>query len=198
MLFIHCSRFREFLGSESIVALRSGCAGLYIDTQYRKRKEVRREAIGHKAALTIAVLNYTLLITRLILKARKHGVITRHEADYLGSMAQNSVPAASTRALVNSKGAPDFLYAALHFSTMIWQSGDADECDVRARAGYTLAQFVLSQESPGYDSSWATKLLRELYDAHAEPTRHTVGYAERRTASGLSGVLRTDLVLRLT
>ena len=124
------------------------------------------------------------MITRLILKAKKHGAITHHEADYLSSMAQNSVPAVSTRELVSSKGAPDFLYAALHFSTMIWQSGDAAECDVRARAGYELAQFVLSQESPGYDSFWATKLLRELYDAHAEPTRHTVGCAARRTAAG--------------
>jgi hypothetical protein len=124
------------------------------------------------------------MINRLILEAKKRGVITQHEADYLRSMVQNSVPAESTRALISSKGAPDFLYAALHFSTMVWWSGDAADCDVRARAGYALAQFVLSQESPGYDSFWATKLLRELYDAHAEPTRHTVGYAARRTASG--------------
>jgi hypothetical protein len=119
------------------------------------------------------------MITRLILKAKKHGAITQDEADYLRSMAQNSVPADSTRALVSSKGAPDFLYAALHFSTMIWRSGDAAECDARARAGYALSQFVLSQESPGYDSFWATKLLRELYDAHAE-----LGYRTRRIASG--------------
>jgi hypothetical protein len=124
------------------------------------------------------------MITRLILKAKKHRVITQHEADYLISMAQNSRPAASTRALVSSKGAPDFLYAALYFSTMIWQSGEAAESDAKARAGYMLAQFVLSQESPGYDSSWATKLLRELCDAHAESTQDTVAYVAWRSALG--------------
>ena len=134
--------------------------------------------------MTIVVLKYTLMITGLIRKANRRGAITQHKADYLFSMAQNSFPAASTMALVSNKGAPDFLYAALYFSTMIWQSGDAAESDLRARAGYTLARFVLSQESPGYDSFWATKLLRELYDAHAEPTRHPDGYAARRIASG--------------
>lgn len=134
--------------------------------------------------MSIAVLNYTLLISRLIQKARRHGKITQHEADYLRSMAQHSLPAESTRALVTENGAPDFQYAALYFSTMIWQSGDADEDDEKARAGYRLARFVLSQESPGHDSFWATKLLREFYDAHAGTPQHEVGDALRRIATG--------------
>ncbi len=123
--------------------------------------------------MTIVVLKYTLMMTDLIRKAKKRGAITQHEADYLISMAQNSFPAASTTAPVCDKGEPDFLYAALNFSTMIWQSGDAAENDVKARAGYKLAQFVLSQESPGHDSYWAAKLLREFYDAHEELTQDT-------------------------
>ena len=134
--------------------------------------------------MTILVLNYTLSITRLIRKAKKKGAIAQHEADYLISMAQNSLPAASTKALVNGKGAPDFLYAALYFSTMIWQLGDAADSDIKARSGYMLAQFVLSQESPGHDSYWSAKLLREFYDAHAETTPKTVGDVALRSASG--------------
>jgi len=61
------------------------------------------------------------------------------------------------------------VFSALYFSTLIWQSGDATQSYVKADAGYKLAQFVLTQESPGCDSFWATKLLHELYDAHAEP-----------------------------
>ncbi len=134
--------------------------------------------------MTMVVLDYTLLITRLIRKARKKGAITKCEADYLISMAQNSLPAASTNALVSSKGAPDFLYASLFFSTMVWQAGDAADNDAYARAGFMLAQFVLSQESPGYDSYWAAKLLREFYDAHAESTRHTDSDVASLSASG--------------
>jgi len=183
-VLIICSRYRELLGSENIVALSALRTALYIDTEHRKRKEVRRNTLGHTAELTIAVLNYTLLITRLILKARRNGVISQHEADYLRSMAQNSPTAESTRELVGNKGAPDFLYAALYFSTMIWQSGDAADNDTEARAGYMLAQFVLSQESPGHEPFWATKLLREFYDDHAGSTQPAVGYEERRIASG--------------
>ena len=134
--------------------------------------------------MTIVVLDFTLMITRLIRKARNSGAIAQHEADYLTSMARNSNPAASTTALVSSKGAPDFLYAALHFSTLIWQSGDVADSDVKARAGYMLAQFVLSQESPEHDSYWAAKLLREFYDAHSKSTQHTVGGVTRRAAFG--------------
>jgi len=126
--------------------------------------------------MTIVVLNYTLTITQLIRKARNRCAITQHEADYLISTAQHSLPAELTRALVSTEGAPDFLYAALYFSTMIWQSGDAAESDAKARAGYTLARFVLSQESPGHDPYWAAKLLREFYDAHQESTSDSFGY----------------------
>jgi len=97
-------------------------------------------------------------------------------------MAQNSIPASSTRGLVGEKGAPDFQYAALHFSTMIWQAGDAAEDDEMARAGYMLSQFALSQESPGHDIFWASKLLRELYDAHAESRPAPVEDLVRRVA----------------
>ncbi len=126
--------------------------------------------------MTIVVLNYTLTITNLIRKAKKCGAITRQEADYLISTAQHSLPAELTRALVSTKGAPDFLYAALYFSTMIWHSGEAAECNLKARAGYMLARYVLSQESLGHDSYWAAKLLREFYDAHEESTQDTGAY----------------------
>ncbi len=126
--------------------------------------------------MTIVVLKYTLMITSSIRKAKKHGAITQHEADYIYAMAKNSYPASSTTALINEKGAPDFLYAALYFATMIWQLGDAAGRDAEARAGYKLAQFVLSQESPAHDSYWAAKLLREFYNAHKESTQGTVAY----------------------
>ena len=122
------------------------------------------------------------MLNRLIQKASRCGVISVAEADYLRAMAQNSIPASSTRGLVGDKGAPDFQYAALHFSTMIWQAGDAAEDDAKARAGYMLAQFVLSQESPGHDIFWATKLLRDFYDTHAEATSDAAAYVARRTA----------------
>ncbi len=104
----------------------------------------------------------------MIRKAARHGAISQYDADYLGAMAESSMPASSTMALIVQKGAPDFLYAALYFSTMIWQLGEAAGCDGDARAGYKLAQFALSQESPAHDSYWAAKLLREFYDAHDE------------------------------
>ena len=127
--------------------------------------------------MTIAVLDFTLLIKRLIRKARRYRVITQQEADYLGSMAEGGPPAESTRDLLCRKGAPDFPYAALHFSTFIWQAAEAAEDDAQARAGFMLAQFVLSEESPERDSFWATKLLRELYDAHAESAQPLVEFA---------------------
>ncbi len=126
--------------------------------------------------MKIVVLKYTLLITSSIRKAKKHGDITQREADYLYAMAKNSVPASSTTALVSQKGAPDFLYAALHFSTMIWQSGEAAGHEAEARAGYKLAQFVLSIESPLHDSYWAARLLRDFYDAHEESTQDSISH----------------------
>jgi len=134
--------------------------------------------------VTIVVLDYTLLITRLIRKARKRNAITSYEADHLNLMVRESFPGDATRILVSNKGAPDFTYAALYFSTLVWQMGDASECDAEARAGYELAQFILSQESPGQDSYWAAKLLRELYDSHTKETQHPLECAIQRAASG--------------
>jgi hypothetical protein len=62
-------------------------------------------------------------------------------------------------------GAPDFLYAALHFSILIWQSGEATGRDEEASAGYKFANFALSYESPDHDPLWAAKLLRDFYEA---------------------------------
>jgi len=118
--------------------------------------------------VTIVVLDYTLLMTRMIRKANRCGAITPREADYLREAAQNGISAESTRAFVSGNSAPDFPYAALYFSTLVWQQGEASERDFEARAGYELAQFVLWQEYPGHESYWSTKLLRELYIAHAE------------------------------
>lgn len=125
--------------------------------------------------MTIVVLHFTVMITSQIRKARKCGAITQREADFLIQMAKESFPAASTRALVDNKGAPDFLYAALYFSTMVWQSFDVSDSDFEAGAGYKLASFVLSRNSPDHDSYWAAKLLREFYDAHAVSTQEKVG-----------------------
>jgi len=125
--------------------------------------------------VTIAVLDYTLSIVRLIRKAKRSGTITSCEADRLTVMARESFPGESTRALVSKKGAPDFTYAALYFSTLVWQMGEACECDTEARAGYALAQFVLSQESYWGDTYLAAKLLRELYDAHSSEAQQPVG-----------------------
>ncbi len=121
--------------------------------------------------MTIVVLKYTLMIANTIRKARQQRAITQSEADYLVAMSKNSLPASATNVLVGEKGAPDFLYAALHFSTMIWQSSEAAGRDMEASAGYKLATFVLSQESPDHDPLWAAKLLRDFIDAHAEQTR---------------------------
>ena len=83
-------------------------------------------------------------------------------------MVAESVPASSTEALIYAKGAPDFLYAALFFSTLIWQSGEVAGRDVDAQAGYKLAKFALHNETPEHDPYWAANLLRGLYDAHQE------------------------------
>jgi len=124
--------------------------------------------------MTIVILEYTLMISAAIRKAKRQLAITQNEADYLAAMAKNSLAAEATTALVNAKGAPDFLYAGLHFSTMIWQSGEARGCDLEASAGYKLAQFLLSQESPLHDSLWSAKLLREFYEAHQESAQEAV------------------------
>ena len=123
--------------------------------------------------MSIGVLKYNWKISATIRKARRQRAISQHEADYLKAMAKASDSALSTMALIGAKGVPDFLYAALYFSTLIWQSGG---CDAEAKAGYKLATFVLSQESPAHESYWAAKLLRELYDAHADSTLGAVAF----------------------
>ncbi len=124
--------------------------------------------------MTISVLKYICKITSTIRDARKLGAISQHEADYLHRMVENSSPAASTSTLVIEKGVPDFLYAALYFSTLIWMSGEAAERDADAQAGYKLAHFALRKELPAHDPYWAAKLLQELYDAHGESMQYAV------------------------
>ncbi len=120
--------------------------------------------------MSIGILKYNWKISATIRKARRQRAICQHEADYLKAMVTASDSASSTVALIGAKRIPDFLYAALYFSTLIWQSNEAAGRDADAIAGYKLATFVLSQESPAHESYWAAKLLRELYDAHAEST----------------------------
>ncbi len=121
--------------------------------------------------MQIGQLKYNWKITSTIRKAERQGALSRQEAGYLKAMATTSGAASSTAALMNAKGSPDFLYAALYFSTLLWQSGEADGCDVKAKSGYKLARFVLTQESPAHEPFWAAKMLRELYDAHEEKSR---------------------------
>lgn len=125
--------------------------------------------------MTISILNYTRKISSTIRDARKHGAISQGQADYLHRMVENSTHASSTSALVIKKGVPDFLYAALYFSTLIWHSGDAGERDCEAQAGYKLALFALRKESPAHDPYWAAKLLQDLYDAHGESMQFASG-----------------------
>ena len=118
--------------------------------------------------MSIGLLKYNWKISGTIRTARRQGAISWQESDYLKSKVSASSAASSAAALINAKGAPDFLYSALYFSTLLWQSGEANGEITEAKAGYKLAQFVLSQESPIHEPYWATKLLRELYEAHAE------------------------------
>ncbi len=124
--------------------------------------------------MTISVLKYTWKIASTIRDAKRQGAISQREADYLHKMVENSSPASSTSTLVIEKGVPDFLYAALYFSTLIWMSGEAAERDADAQAGYKLALFALRNELPAHDPYWAAKLLRELYDAHEESMQYAV------------------------
>ncbi len=116
--------------------------------------------------MTISILKYTRKISSTIRDARRQGAISQDQADYLHRMVENSSHASSTSTLVVKKGVPDFLYAALYFSTLIWHSSEAAERDCEAQAGYKLALFALRRETPAHDPYWAAKLLRELYDAH--------------------------------
>lgn len=125
--------------------------------------------------MTIVVLHFRSMISAMIRKARKQGAITQKEASCLIHMAQDGLPIASTTAFMNEKGSPDFLYSALFFSTMIWRMGEVADNEAEGRAGYKLAQFVLSQKAPEHDPYWSAKLLREFYDAHENSTQGMVG-----------------------
>lgn len=118
--------------------------------------------------MTLGILQYNWKIDSTIRRAEKQGAISTSEHDYLCAMVEESVPASSTAALINANGMPDYLYAALFFSTLIWQSGELDGRDDEAQAGHKLATFVLHEESPAHDPYWAASLLRGLYDAHQE------------------------------
>ena len=118
--------------------------------------------------MSLGILQFDLQIGRTIRQAKKRGVISQIEYDYLSAMAEESVPASSTAALINARGVPDYLYAVLFFSTLIWHSAEAAGCDDEAQAGYKLAMFVLHEESPEHDPYWAATLLRGLVDAHQE------------------------------
>ncbi len=121
--------------------------------------------------MSIGLLKYSWKISGAIRTAKRQGAISSQESDYLKSKITSSSAASSTAALISAQGAPDFLYAALYFSTLLWQSGEANGEIAEAKAGYKLAQYVLSQESPAHESCWAAKLLRELYDAHEEKSQ---------------------------
>ena len=120
--------------------------------------------------MAVPILRYTLMIKTSIRSALRNGAISTLEAERLQAMAKSSDATTSTVALINDKGAPDFLYAALYFSTHLWQWGESAGRDIDAEAGYKLAQFLLSQEAPTHDRRWAAKLLCELYDAHKDAT----------------------------
>ena len=126
--------------------------------------------------MAIGVLQYGWRLNSTIRQAQKQGVISQHDVDYLCAMAEESVPASSTAALINAKGVPDFLYAALFFSTMIWHSGDVAGRDADAQAGHKLANFVLRNEPSEYDPYWAAKLLHDLYDAHEEARQRSIAF----------------------
>ncbi len=127
--------------------------------------------------MTISVLKYTWEITSTIRDAGSQGAISQCETNYLLNMAENSSPASLTSTLVIEKGVPDFLYAALYFSTLIWVSGEAAGRGADAQAGYKLALFALQKEAPAHDPCWAAKLLKELYDAHEESMQCAVNSA---------------------
>lgn len=127
--------------------------------------------------MAVPILKYTVMIKTSIRSAQRNGAISTREAEFLQSMAKSSDATTSTVALINDNSAPDFLYAALYFSTHIWQSGEAADRDSDACAGYRFAQFLLSQEAPTHDRRWAARLLCELYDAHKDATPDPILFA---------------------
>ena len=131
---------------------------------YRIGSQKQVVLILRESNMSIGLLKYSWKISGAIRTARRQGAISGQESDYLKSKVSASDAASSTAALISARGTPDFLYAALYFSTLLWQSGEAAQCDANAKAGFKLAQFILSQESPAHESYWAAKLLRELYE----------------------------------
>jgi len=118
--------------------------------------------------MTINILRYTREITCAIRDAEKQSDISQIEAANLHRMVESSSSAKSTMAIITAKGTPDFLYAALYFSTRVWALSESAHRDDDAQAGYKLAQFLVRKESSTNDPYWTAKLLRELYDAHVE------------------------------
>ena len=131
--------------------------------------------------MTVVASTFRSQITTSIRAAQLHGEITQREGDCLVSMAKNSFPAASTTALINDGGAPDYLYAKLYFATMVWQSGDAADRKTQAMAGQKLSRFILTEEMPDHDRCWASKLLRDFYDAHAAASEVTIAHVAWQT-----------------
>ena len=127
--------------------------------------------------MAVPILKYTVMIKASIRSALRNGAISTREAEYLQTMAKSSDATTSTVALINDKGTPDFLYAALYFSTYLWQWGESTGRDINAAAGFKLSQFLLSQEAPTHDRRWAARLLCELYDAHKEATPDPIPFA---------------------
>ncbi len=127
--------------------------------------------------MAVPILKYTLMIKTSIRSALRNGAISTLEAECLQAMAKSSDATTSTVALINDKGAPDFLYAALFFATRLWHWGESTGRDIDAEAGYKLAQFLLSQEAPTHDRRWAAKLLCELFDAHKDATPDPIPFA---------------------
>lgn len=132
--------------------------------------------------MTVVISTFRTEITKSIRAAQLHGEITQREGDCLVSMAGNSFPAAATTALIHDGGAPDYLYAQLFFATLVWQSGDATDRKTQAMAGQKLARFILMQEMPDHDRCWASKLLREFYDAHVASSGDTIAHVAWQTA----------------
>ena len=132
--------------------------------------------------MAVVVPTFRAKITSSIRAAQKDGAVTEREGDCLVLMAKISFAAASTTALINDRGAPDYLYAELYFATLVWQSGDASRRCTQARAGQKLSRFILSQAEPDHDPCWASNLLRDFYDAHQDASQETIAHVAWQSA----------------
>ncbi len=61
--------------------------------------------------MALGIPQYSWKIVSTIRQAAKQGAISASEYDYLCAMVEESAPAASTAALINANGVPDYLYA---------------------------------------------------------------------------------------